>query len=74
MRTAQFVSPLHAKLAPQLNQPHPYLVHSAAEPNVFLRVIADSTVSPARLSVKYVQLEGREMWEVVLDETMLRRK
>ncbi|MCH2596906.1 MAG: alkaline phosphatase family protein [Pirellulales bacterium] len=68
------VSPLHAKIAPILNKPHPALVHSAAEPNVFLRVVADSTVSPARLLVKYVQLEGHKMWEVELDEMMMRRK
>lgn len=68
------VSPLHAKIAPSLNQPHPNLVRSAIEPNVFLRVIADSTVTPAQLNVEFVQLEGREMWEVELDETMLQKQ
>ena len=42
------------------------------EPNVFLRVEADSTVTPARLDVEFIQLEGREMWKVEIDETMLR--
>ena len=42
-------------------------------PNVFLRIVADSTVKPARLTATWIQLEGRDMWEVELDETMLRR-
>ena len=66
------VSPLHAKIAPSLNLPHPNLIRSAIEPNVFLRVEADSTVTPARLDVEFIQLEGREMWKVEIDETMLR--
>ena len=66
------VSPLHAKIAPSLNRPHPNLIRSAIEPNVFLRVEADSTVTPARLDVEFIQLEGREMWKVEIDETMLR--
>ena len=60
-------------LAAILNVPHPNLVHSAVEPNVYLRIVADTTVQPAQLSAEWIQMDGREMWDVKLDETMLRR-
>lgn len=67
------VSPIHSKTAAILNVPHPNLVHSAVEPNVYLRIVADTTVQPAQLSAEWIQMDGREMWDVKLDETMLRR-
>lgn len=58
------VSPLHDRTIPSLNVPSPYLVHSAVEPNVFLKLVADTTVSPATLTATWVTRDGRRLFEV----------
>ncbi|MFT7836887.1 alkaline phosphatase D family protein [Saccharothrix sp. BKS2] len=58
------VSPLHAGTIPSLNTPHPALVHSAVEPHVFLKLVADTTVSPATLAATWINREGRRLFEV----------
>lgn len=58
------VSPLHDSTIPSLNVPHPALVHSAVEPHVFLKLVADTTVAPATLTVTWINRRGRRLFEV----------
>jgi phosphodiesterase/alkaline phosphatase D-like protein len=58
------VSPLHNSTIPSLNVPHPALVHSAVEPHVFLKLVADTTVRPATLTATWINREGRRLFEV----------
>ncbi|WP_436497584.1 alkaline phosphatase D family protein [Actinokineospora sp. HUAS TT18] len=58
------VSPLHDRTIPSLNVPHPNLVHSAVEPNVFLKLVADTTVTPATLTATWINRDGRRIFEV----------
>ncbi|XVV12594.1 alkaline phosphatase D family protein [Actinoplanes sp. CA-131856] len=60
------VSPLHDSTIPSLNTPSPYLVHSAVEPHVFLKLVADTTVSPARLTATWINRAGTRLFEVAL--------
>lgn len=60
------VSPMHDRVIPSLNVPHPNLVHDAVEPHVFLRLEADTTADPARLHARWVNLEGKLIFEVEL--------
>ncbi len=62
----QFISsPIHAKVLPKLNVPHPHLVASSVTPNVFLKLTADSTVSPAKLTAEFMDREGSQLFEKV---------
>ncbi|MET9558009.1 alkaline phosphatase D family protein [Streptomyces sp. NPDC006645] len=58
------VSPLHDRTIPSLNVPNPNLVHSAVEPHVFLKLVADTTVSPATLTATWINRDGRRLFEV----------
>jgi len=59
----QFIaSPIHASTIPSLNVYHPDLVRSAVEPNVFLRVDADSTVTPAVLDAALINKNGETVF------------
>ena len=65
------VSPLHDRTIASLNLPHPALVHSAVEPNVFARIEADTTVSPATLKATWINRSGRRIFEVNTTSTEL---
>lgn len=59
----QFIaSPIHASTIPKLNVAHPDLIRSAVEPNVFLRVDVDDTVSPARFDAVLVNKDGEQVF------------
>ncbi|WP_433259653.1 alkaline phosphatase D family protein (plasmid) [Streptosporangium sp. CA-135522] len=58
------VSPLHDYTIPSFNIPNPSLVHSAVEPHVFLKLVADTTVTPATLTATWINREGRRLFEV----------
>lgn len=59
----QFIaSPIHASTIPSLNVYHPDLVRSAVEPNVFLRIEADSTVTPAVLDATLLNKDGETVF------------
>lgn len=58
------VSPLHDRTIPSLNVPNPALVHSAVEPHVFLKLVADTTARPATLTATWINREGRRIFEV----------
>ena len=67
------VSPIHDSTIPSLNVAHPDLIEGAAIPHVWLRVEADTTVAPATLEAKWVQMEGQEMWKLSLTEDDLKK-
>ena len=67
------VSPIHGSTIPSLNVAHPDLIKGEPVPHVWLRVEVDSTQKPATLHAEWVQMDGREMWEVSLTEEDLRK-
>jgi len=59
----QFIaSPVHGSTIPSLNVYNPDLVRSAVEPNVFLRVDADSTVTPAVFDAALINKNGETVF------------
>ncbi len=67
------VSPIHSSTISSLNVAHPDLIKGAAIPHVWLRLEVDSTVQPATLHAKWVQMDGRKMWDLKLSEKDLRK-
>ncbi|QDU55040.1 alkaline phosphatase D family protein [Aeoliella mucimassa] len=65
------VSPLHAGVIPELDVPHPNLVHHAQEPHVFLRIEIDTHLSPATLKAEWINRDGERMFTVNLDSDQL---
>lgn len=53
------VSPLHERVIPSLDVPHPALLWSAQEPRVFLTLEADTTGATPTLEARWVQDTGR---------------
>lgn len=71
----QFIaSPIHGSTIPSLNVYNPDLVRSAVEPNVFLRVDADSTVSPAEFHAALINKSGETVFSYHLTEEDLKPK
>ncbi|HRJ09784.1 MAG TPA: alkaline phosphatase D family protein [Prosthecobacter sp.] len=71
----QFIaSPIHGSTIPSLNVYHPDLVRSAVEPNVFLRVDADSTVTPATFHAALINKNGETVFSYHLTEEDLKPK
>ena len=64
-------SPIHASIIPSLNVPHPDLVWGKPVPRTFLRIVADSTVSPAAFTATFIGADGGTLHEVKLDSAML---
>jgi alkaline phosphatase D len=63
----EFVSsPIHEGIIPSLNVPLPDLVWGEPIPQTFLRVVADSTVTPAKLTATFLQADDRTLHEVKL--------
>jgi alkaline phosphatase D len=59
----QFISsPIHGGVIPTWNVYNPAVVRSAAEPNVFLMLEADSTVAPARLEGTLINAKGERVF------------
>ena len=56
-------SPIHRNTIPSLNVPHPDLIWSKAEPQTFLRVAADSTVTPAAFTATFLNAAGDVLHE-----------
>ncbi|NLT70210.1 MAG: alkaline phosphatase family protein [Verrucomicrobiaceae bacterium] len=62
-KLVQFIaSPIHASTIPSLNVYHPDLVRSAVEPNVFLRVDADATVTPPQFVATLINKDGEHVF------------
>ncbi|WP_285566487.1 alkaline phosphatase D family protein [Streptomyces sp. RTGN2] len=58
------VSPLHDSTIPSLNVPSPYLVHSAVEPHVFLKLVADTTLDMPTLTATWINRDAERLFEV----------
>ena len=67
------VSPMHEKIIPSLNIPHPALQWGEAIPHVFLQVIADTTQTPATLTANWITSEGKTVHSVKLNENEMKR-
>jgi len=65
------VSPIHDGTIPSLNVPHPDLIKGAAVPHVWLRLEVDSRKTPATLHAEWVQMNGRKMWDLKLNQQQL---
>lgn len=65
------VSPIHDRVIPSLNVPHPDLIKGSATPHVWLKLDVDSTRTPASLRAEWVQMNGMEMWSLEVDESEL---
>jgi alkaline phosphatase D len=59
-------SPIHRSTIPSLNVPHPDLVWGRAEPRTFLRLVADSTVTPPRCTATFINAAGVALHEAVV--------
>jgi alkaline phosphatase D len=64
-------SPIHSSTIPSLNVYHPDLIRSAVEPNVFLMLEADNTVSPATLKATLINRRGETVFAYQLTESDL---
>lgn len=63
----QFIpGPLGARTEPDLPAFHDAIVHNAAEPGVFLRLTADSTVQPAELTATWINARGDRLFSVTM--------
>ncbi|MEW4453555.1 alkaline phosphatase D family protein [Bremerella sp. JC817] len=60
------VSPIHDRVIPALNVPHPDLVRGEAIPHVWMRLEVDTTQSPAKLHAEWVQMDEQPMWDITL--------
>ena len=60
-----------AQVIPTLNIPHPDLIKGAAIPNVWLRLDVDTSGSEPSLHAHWIQMKGRQMWDVKLTEAEL---
>jgi len=58
------VSPMHNRVIPSLNVPHPNLVHDAVEPYVFLKLEIDTVATPAKLDATWINRDGRRIFAV----------
>jgi alkaline phosphatase D len=69
----QFIaSPIHSSTIPSLNVANPDLVRSAVEPNVFLRVDANSTVTPAEFHATLINKAGEHVFSYHFTEDDLK--
>lgn len=60
------ISPLHERVIPSLNVPHPNLQWGEPLPNMFLQLVCDTTVTPATLTAKWIDRLGKVHREVNL--------
>ena len=64
-------SPIHDSTIPSLNVPHPDLIWGKPEPRTFLRIVADSTITPAAFTATWLNAAGSVLHEVKLDAAKL---
>jgi len=60
------ISPMHDSVIPELNVPHPHLKWGEPIANIFLRVVADTTVNPPTLEAVFMDRHGKRHYEVKL--------
>lgn len=69
----QFIaSPIHASVIPSLNVYNKHLIRSAIEPNIFLRVDADSHINPPTLKASLVNAEGEIVYSYTVSADELK--
>lgn len=51
-------SPMHARVIPELNVAHPYLINSKVQPNTFMTLTADSTGNEPVLTARFLDKDG----------------
>lgn len=68
------ISPLHDRIIPGLNVPHPALVWGEPIPNVFLQMTADSTSSPATLRFDWIDIHGKKLHSLAVTAEELAAK
>ncbi|WP_425613741.1 alkaline phosphatase [Anatilimnocola sp. NA78] len=62
----QFISsPIHDRILPKLNNPHPDLIHSAVKPHTFLKLTCDSTVEDPTLTARFLNSDGDLLFEEI---------
>lgn len=60
------ISPLHDRIIPSLNIPHPALLWGEAIPNVFLQIVADTTTATPTLTANWYTREGTLVHHITL--------
>ncbi len=62
----QFItSPIHGKVIPSLNVPHPDLIRDAVHPHTFMKITVDTMVKPAILVAEFIDKDGERLFEDV---------
>lgn len=62
----QFISsPIHHRVLPVLNNPHPALLHSSETPNTFLKLTFDNTGDEPLLSARFLDKDGDLLFEEI---------
>ena len=69
--TELVTSPIHGGVIEAANAPHPALVYDGGEPNSFLLVTVDTTVSPPILVAQFRNAAGRELYSLTLTTATL---
>ena len=64
-------SPVHGGIIEAANAPHPALVYDGGEPNAFLLVTVDTTVSPPTLVAQFQNAAGRELFSLTSNTAVL---
>lgn len=72
----QFItSPLHNRTIKSLNVPHPHLIRDAVVPNTFLRITANTKISPAILRAEFIDKDGVRLFDdITITEDQLTPK
>lgn len=58
-------SPMHARVIPELNIPHPFLVSSKVQPNTFMTLTADSVEKVPTLTARFLDKDGALLFSEV---------
>ena len=63
------ISPLHDRVIPSLNVPHPHLQWGRPLKNMFLTIVVDDTQDTATLEAQWVDRTGKVHYEVRIAES-----
>ncbi len=66
-------SPMHTRVLPEFDRPHPALLASSQEPHTFLKVSADSTQSPPVLKAEWIDSNGQVLFDLKTHLDEMRR-
>jgi alkaline phosphatase D len=57
-------SPMHSRVLPEFDRPHPALIASSREPHTFLKIHADNTPTPPVLRAEWIDSRGRVLFSL----------